>query len=66
MPANFNFVVAFVTILRICLAEQKASHQHTQAPARTKDLVSFYVIIHQVFDMNLPLASHSVRREKKK
>lgn len=62
--ANFNFVVGFVTILGICLTEQKALHRHTQAPARTKALVAFYVIIHQVFDMNLPLSSHSVRRKK--
>lgn len=62
--ANFNFVVGFVTILGICLTEQKALHRRTRAPARTKALVAFYVIIHQVFDMNLPLSSHSVRRKK--
>lgn len=56
--ANFN------TILRMCLTEREALPQHTQAPAWTKALVAFYTIIHQVFDMNLLLSSHSVRKKK--
>lgn len=53
-----------VTISKLCFAEQKSLHQDTQALTVTKALVVLGVIIHQLFDINLPLLPHWVRRKK--
>lgn len=44
--------------------EQKSLLQDTQAPPVTKAPVVLGVIIHQLFDINLPLPPHWVRRKK--
>lgn len=57
-------ICVFVTISELSSGEQKSLLLDTQAPTVTKTPVVLGVIIHQLFDINLPLPPHWVRRKK--